>query len=120
MDIQELVKQTVENLRTMADTETVVGKPIQSFDGTVILPVSKLSFGFVAGGGEYGEGKDKKDARDEKNTAKASGAGITVTPVGFLVCGKDKRFISVDKTTDNKWIELARTAFETLKGNEND
>lgn len=115
MDIQELIKQTLTNLIETSDTETVVGKPILGADGTVILPVSKLSFGFVAGGGEYGVEKNGKLPE-----TKASGAGLTVTPVGFLVCGREKKFIAVDKTADNKWMELARAALKTMKGDDDD
>lgn len=117
MEIQELIKQTLSNLIEVSDAETVVGKPIINGDGTVILPVSKLSFGFVAGGGEYNSEKSKDGKFPE---TKASGAGLTVTPVGFLICGREKRFISVDKTTDNKWTELARAALNTLKENKDD
>ncbi len=120
MDIQELVKQTIENVKAVAETESVVGKPIINGDGTVILPVSKLSFGFVAGGGEYGAALDKKN-EGEYPAARASGAGVTVTPIGFLICGREKKFITVDKTgSDNKWMDLARAAFNVLKDEKDD
>ncbi|MBO7326943.1 MAG: hypothetical protein J6U74_05475 [Clostridia bacterium] len=48
-------------------------------------------------------------------SAGVGGGGVSVSPVGFLICGKEKRFISVDKTTDSKLAELVKTAINTIK-----
>ncbi|MBR7162500.1 MAG: hypothetical protein IKD35_00845, partial [Clostridia bacterium] len=48
-------------------------------------------------------------------SAGVGGGGVSVSPVGFLVCGKEKRFISVDKTTDSKFAELIKTAVKSIK-----
>lgn len=53
--IENIMSSTLENLQSMIDVNTVVGSPIFSDSGAVIIPVSQVGFGFVAGGGEYGE-----------------------------------------------------------------
>jgi sporulation protein YtfJ len=74
---------------------------VETSEGTVIIPISKVSFGFVAGGGEYKEGlKTMKHYREaggeqngndeEKPFAGGSGAGVSVNPIAFLVVGEDK------------------------------
>lgn len=116
MDINDIIAKTIENLKSVYDGEEILGKPVLSQDGSVILPVVKLSYGFVVGGGA---GEPSKLKNGEMN-ASVSGAGMTITPVGFFVSGKEKKFISADKTTESKWSELARTAIETLKGDDDD
>lgn len=115
-NMDEIVKQTLEHLKSMIDIDNVIGKPIINGDGTVILPVSKVSCGFVSGGGEYEQGKSTKDIMLPH--AVAGAGGVTVTPLGFLVCGREKKFLSVDKQPENKWTELAKAAFNALKKDE--
>lgn len=116
---EEMLQATMESMRRISDSDAVVGKPVVTEDGVVILPVSKVSYGFVVGGGEYGEGAAKQ--KGEYPHATASGGGITVTPVGFLLCGREKKFITVDKSySDDKWKELARAAFRAIKKEDDD
>ena len=116
-DFEEILKETVENIKTVVGCNDVVGKPITNGDGTIILPVSKISYGFVAGGG----GNVNPRSNDGSPFANASGGGMTVTPVGFLICGREKRFVPVDKEYgENKWLELLNLAVETLKGDKNE
>lgn len=114
MDVNDVIAKTIENLKSVYDGEEILGKPVLSADGNVILPVVKLSYGFVVGAG------DTDKIKNGDISAAVSGAGMTVTPVGFFVSGKEKKFISVDKTTESKWSELARTAIQTFKGGEDD
>lgn len=106
--IENLMKTTMESLKSMVDVNTVVGDPVETKDGTVIIPVSRVSFGFVAGGGdEAGESgspsQSQGDGGQEESAglpfAGGSGAGVTVRPVGFLVVSSDKnvRFLPVDR-----------------------
>lgn len=85
--IDELMATTLENLREMVDVNTVVGDPIAASNGATVIPVSKVSFGFVAGGGEYDVGKTPPP--DASPFAGGSGAGVSVQPVGFLVITGD-------------------------------
>lgn len=115
-EFEDILKETVENIKTVVGTSDVVGKPIINGDGTIILPVSKVSYGFVAGGG--GSIKTQKEGSPFAN---ASGGGMTVTPVGFLICGREKKFITVDKAyQESKWAELLKDLCETIKGDKND
>lgn len=87
--IENIMSSTLENLQSMIDVNTVVGSPIFSDSGAVIIPVSQVGFGFVAGGGEYGE-VEKLSGSAQPNGARfpfagGAGAGISVKPTGFLV-----------------------------------
>ncbi|MBR3107085.1 MAG: GerW family sporulation protein [Clostridia bacterium] len=84
--IGDLMQTTLENIKDMVDVNTVIGEPIPTGSGATIIPVSKVTFGFVAGGGEY----DKNQLPEEdKPFAGGSGAGVSVQPVGFLVVQQD-------------------------------
>ena len=88
--IEKLMQTTLENIKDMVDVNTVVGEPVAAGSGAVIIPVSKVSFGFVAGGGDY----DTQTVRVDSNGtatpfAGGSGAGVSVQPVGFLVVNEN-------------------------------
>lgn len=111
MQLDEMLQRTVECIKSAVQSDEIVGKPIVSADGSVILPVSKLSYGFVCGGGEYGEIEQNR-----LPYAGASGGGVTVTPLGFLICGREKKFVSLDgSASESKWSELLRTAINSFK-----
>ena len=103
--IEELMNSTITKLKTMVDSSTIIGKPIESDKGLIILPVSKISVGFVSGGGEYGSKKKKT----KKNYPFAGGgsAGVSLTPVGFLcVAGGVVNFIkATERTSLDKVLE---------------
>lgn len=83
--VESLMRTTMENIKNMIDVNTVVGDAVETKDGTVIVPVSKVSFAFIAGGGEYAGAADKDDLEGSKYPfAGGSGAGVTVQPIGFL------------------------------------
>ncbi len=77
--INKLMGVTIEKIRTMVDSNTVVGDAINTADGTVIIPVSKISVGFASGGSDF-PSKTPKEM-----FGGGGGAGMNVTPVGFLV-----------------------------------
>ena len=77
--VQELMASSLEKIRDIVDSNTVIGSPIHTQDGTTILPISKVSFGFVSGGTDFAT-KTQKDL-----FGGAASAGGSVTPVGFLV-----------------------------------
>ena len=75
--LEALVKSAMQKARELAESETVVGKTIVAPDGTMIVPVSKVSFGVASGGTDLGA---------EKNGfGGGSGAGITISPLAFIV-----------------------------------
>ena len=81
--IQQLINDAMGKMREIVDSNTVIGTPITTREGTTILPVSKISFGFVSGGTDFANEKQK----DLFGGAASSGASIT--PVGFLAIKGD-------------------------------
>jgi len=97
--VENLMKSTMENLRDMVDVNTVIGDPVETRDGTCIIPVSKLNFGFVSGGSEFSSPKPHVE-EDLYPFGGGSGAGVSVKPVAFLVIKEDSvRLIPVDHHT---------------------
>lgn len=82
--IQGLMKTAMESIKEMVDVNTIVGDAVETPDGTVIIPISRVAFGFAAGGGDY-ETQQNQTA-DTHPFGGGSGAGVSVRPVGFLVC----------------------------------
>lgn len=76
--LESLVKTAMEKIHEMVDCETVVGKPIVTADGTTIIPISKVSFGFATGGSDL----PTKNTKDQFGGG--SGAGVTISPVAFI------------------------------------
>lgn len=95
--IKGLMSAVMENLKEMVNVNTIVGDSVQAPNGTVIIPVSHVAFGFIAGGGEINFGSKK----DEFNLSKpesseinfpftgGSGAGVSIKPVAFMVAGEE-------------------------------
>ena len=86
--IENIMTTTMENIRDMVDVNTVIGDPVSTAEGSTIIPISRVSFGFVAGGGEYG--LKSENAAPALPFAGGTGAGVTVQPMGFLVIDKDQ------------------------------
>lgn len=89
--IDTMMHTTMEQIRSMVDVNTVIGSPVTGTQGTTIIPISKVSFGFVAGGGEYSADDHRTRTVTTENYpfAGGTGAGVSVQPVGFLVVGED-------------------------------
>lgn len=90
--IEGIMSTTLESIRDMIDVNTIVGDAITTADGSTVVPVSRVSFGFVAGGGEYalsGKGHPAEMPTGALPFAGGTGAGVTVQPLGFLVTGPD-------------------------------
>lgn len=79
--IERVMNIAMTKLKDLVDTDTIVGSAMTAPDGTVIIPVSKVAMGFLTGGGEYDSAKDAA----EFPFAGGSGAGLSVTPIGFLI-----------------------------------
>lgn len=112
--IQGLMRTAMESIKGMVDVNTVVGDPVQTKDGTLVIPVSRVTFGFAAGGGDYGRSggpEEEGEAGGERGLpfAGGSGAGVTVQPVGFLVVGPDSvRLLPVDgRAVYDRLLDLA-------------
>lgn len=77
--LNSMMDVTLEKIRQMVDSNTIIGNPITTADGTTILPVSHVSFGFASGGSDFASGKTSKDL-----FGGGSGAGVSITPIAFL------------------------------------
>ncbi len=123
--IESVMKTTMENLKEMIDVNTIVGDAVETSEGTVIIPISKVSFGFVSGGGEYSQQLGLKKMKDEatgateeeKPFAGGSGAGVSVNPIAFLVVGQDKiNLLPVQfNSTVDRLVELVPQVVDDVK-----
>lgn len=112
--IEGLMQTTMSSINEMIDVNTVVGDAVETEDGTVIIPVSRVSFGFAAGGGEYSVDKGKEG---KSPFAGGSGAGVTVQPVGFLIVSKGKvKLLPVhEKASLERLIDMAPEVIDKVQ-----
>lgn len=91
--INSLMDTTLRKIKDMIDVNTIIGDPITTPDGTTIIPVSKVSYGFASGGSDLPTKKESKDC-----FGGGSGAGVTINPVGFLTIYKgDIKLVPIEK-----------------------
>lgn len=141
--IESLMRTTLDSIKNMVDVNTILGDPVETPDGKVIVPVSRVTFGFAAGGTEYepapeadGGGKGSQggtgglaqgsqraqtgDGEEERLLpfGGGSGAGISIQPMGFLVVGREEmRLLPVDgQVLYDRLIDLAPRLLEGLQG----
>ena len=120
--IDNMMQTTMESIRGMVDVNTVVGSPVLGSKGTTIIPISKVSFGFIAGGGEYAaeDGKSRAIPTETFPFAGGTGAGVSVQPVGFLVVGDGtvKMLPAQSSGPMERMVELLPQLLEDLKSQE--
>lgn len=94
--IENIMRSTMEELKNMIDVNTVVGEAVFASGETTVLPVSKVSFGFISGGGEYGRESRVKASGEQFDGqegrypfAGTSVAGVSLTPMAFLAADKN-------------------------------
>jgi sporulation protein YtfJ len=112
--IENLMDTTLDNLEYMIDVNTIIGEPIETPDGGVVLTVSKVSFGFASGGSQFG----KRSEQQSLPFGGGSGGGVTIDPVAFLVVNnKGVKVIHLAGKTQmlDKIIDLAPEAIEKTK-----
>lgn len=83
--LQDIIKTSLESIRSMVDANTVIGNPINTNSGTTIIPISKVSVGYASGGVDYTGKNEAANAAKMQNFGAGGGTGISVSPVGFLV-----------------------------------
>lgn len=111
--IESLIDVSLDKIRAMIDVNCVVGNAISMPDGSSIIPISKVSVGFVSGGGEYNDLNAKRNSADFP-VAGGTGGGFTVSPIGFFVVNNSKfKIIHADKST--AYMSLIKNATEVLK-----
>ena len=106
--IEGLMTTAMNSIQDMIDVNTIIGEPIETSNNIVIIPISKVSFGFAAGGSEFkGETIDeyKKVEKEEAIQYRlpfggGSGAGVSINPIAFLVITKENvRLIPVSHSS---------------------
>ena len=117
--IGDLMEKTMAKIRELVDVNTIVGSPITTVDGITLIPVSKVSFGFAAGGSDFQtkNGKDKDPGPDAFGGG--SGAGVKIEPVSFLVIRDGSvRMISANTAEQNsveKFIDAMPDIIDKVK-----
>ena len=120
--IEGLMHTVMDSLKEMVDVNTILGDPVETPDGAVVLPVSRVSFGFVAGGSDqpFSEGKPKDSSTQATSRpfGGGSGAGISVNPVAFLVVRENEvRLMPVDgNVVYDRLLDLAPKLVEQVQG----
>ena len=106
--IEGLMLTAMNSIEDMIDVNTIIGEPIETNNGIVIIPISKVSFGFAAGGSEFkGETVDEYKKKDKDESIQyrlpfggGSGAGVSINPISFLVVQQDKvKLLPVNHTS---------------------
>ena len=117
--IQGLMTTAMENLKDMIEVNTIIGDPVESPDGSVIIPVSKLGFGFAAGGSEFNSNQSQDDSGEATLPfGGGSGGGVSMTPVAFLIVNSQGiKMIHLDESTHiyEKIIEFAPKAADKIQ-----
>lgn len=91
--LESLMGTTIEKIKQMVDVNTVIGTPVSSPDGTVIVPVSKVTYGFASGGSSF----VAKSSPEKDLFGGGTGAGVSVNPIAFIVISKgDAKVLSID------------------------
>ena len=115
-EISDVMKETMSKIKEMVDVNTIVGSPITTPDGVTLIPVSKVTFGFAAGGSD---GKAKETGKPPVRFGAGSGAGVTISPVAFIVLtGENARLLYVDppaNTVVDKIIDLVPQVVDKIK-----
>jgi len=134
--INGLMQTAMENIKDMVDVNTIVGEPVQTPDGSVIMPISKVGFGFAAGGSEFsgmdessdGSSRMSDNQNDSHNASVSlpfgggSGGGVSITPIAFLVVGSQGvKVVPLDNQTHllerlidaaPQWVDKLKNAFQ--------
>ncbi|HWO75476.1 MAG TPA: GerW family sporulation protein [Bacillus sp. (in: firmicutes)] len=120
--IQGLMTTAMENLKEMIDVNTIIGDPVETPDGGVILTVSKVGFGFAAGGSEFivdGQSGNQGGEQSAKHPfGGGSGGGVSITPIAFLIVNQQGvKMLHLDENTHllEKILDLAPGAVEKVQ-----
>ncbi|WML45661.1 GerW family sporulation protein [Neobacillus sp. PS3-40] len=138
--IQGLMTTAMESLKEMIDVNTIIGDPVETPDGSVILTVSKVGFGFAAGGSEFkldssqsqsqnqsqgqsqgqgqGQGQGQNQSQPKFPFGGGSGGGVSITPIAFLIVNSQGvKMLHLDESTHlyEKILEMAPQAVEKVQ-----
>lgn len=111
--INNLMGTVMEQLKGMIDVNTIVGEPVETSNGTMIIPISKVGFGFAAGGSDI----PSKNAPANTPFGGGSGAGVSIAPMGFLVITPEQiKLIPMDSSNTplDKLVDYIPVVFEKV------
>lgn len=111
--IESLIDVSLEKLRGLIDVNCVVGSPISMPNGSIVMPISKVSVGFISGGGEFDDLNSKRNSADFP-IAGGTGGGFSVSPIGFFVLD-DQKFKLIHADKSSAYLGLIKNATEVLK-----
>ena len=97
-DMSEIIKTTLEGIDNFTDVNSIVGNSIKTHDGMTVIPISKITIGFVGGGADYGQ----KKLTQSQSFGGGSGAGISISPVAFLTISPDSCVNLISLNTESK------------------
>ncbi|OLS41419.1 GerW family sporulation protein [Bacillus sp. MRMR6] len=120
--IQGLMTTAMESLKEMIDVNTIIGDPVETPDGSVILTVSKVGFGFAAGGSEFKMDGSQKQGEGQSGSklpfGGGSGGGVSITPIAFLIVNSQGvKMLHLDESTHlyEKILEMAPQAVDKIQ-----
>lgn len=97
--IEGLMDTTLDKIKQMVDVNTVIGTPITTADGTTIIPVSKVTYGFASGGSEFAS----KKMENNRLFGGGSGAGVTINPIAFIaVSNGEAKLLNIESFQDSQ------------------
>ena len=118
--IGKLMQTAMSSIKDLVDVNTVIGDPVQASSGATIIPISRVSFGYITAGGDLTSQEKPRRAVDPVDFpfAGGSGAGVSVQPVGFLVVSGDtvRMLPATCQTVADRVVELIPTVIEDFKG----
>ena len=116
--VNGLRAETMEKIRSMVDVNTIIGDPIVTHDGTTLIPISKVTFGFGSGGSDF-------KPRNSSDSAPlcfggGGGAGVSISPVAFLIVSEgNARILPVNMPADNSTDRLIEMIPDAVNGIQN-
>jgi len=111
--IKDLVDASLNKIRSMVDVNCVIGDVVSLPDNSAIIPITKVTVGFLSGGGEYSDLNAKRNSADFP-MAGGAGGGYTVNPIGFFVL-KDNKFKLIHADKSSAYLTLLKSVTEIMK-----
>lgn len=123
--IEGLMSAAMNSIKDMVDVNTIIGDPIETSNNIVIIPISKVCFGFAAGGSEFNEETIDEYTKKEKDEelikyklpfGGGSGAGVSINPVAFIIVQEEKvKLLPVNhSSTVDRLLDYVPDLFEKL------
>lgn len=117
--IEGLMNSAMENLKSMIDVNTIIGDPVETPDGSVIMTVSKVGFGYAAGGSDYQISRSSQGTGEEHRHPFGGGSagGVSITPIAFLIVNaQGVKMLHLDESTHliEKILESAPIAMDKM------